>query len=561
MNRKELKKSAKKNVKGHYLLFLIICLLALLAAGDFASVSDYRNTEKITAGNGIVQVEKKDNAGLNLKISKPSQNKELSGKKDTVGKIEETADSFSVKNAFDVIWESAVAIVKAGTFAKAIPSVIALLVYLLIWIFALNVVSLIMRRIILEGRTYRYVPAQHAFHAYTVHKWAKSACAWLKKTVYFFLWSLTIVGGWIKYFSYYLTGYILAENPDINGSTALTMSRKMMNGHKWEAFVLELSFLPWNILNILTLGLLGVFWLNPYKEATRAEYYVSLREKAKEENSENADLLNDTYLYEPADDTALNKAYKDFKMDAMYIRDNEAEVSGFQKFLADKLSLWIGSRQNGQIYQGIENLKCQNHIDQNVLNKESYPTRLSPLYVHANSHIEGRLDYNRCYSIWSLILIFFLTSFLGWGVTVSESLMNTGTYGTYAMHGPWIAAYGVMAVLTIILFKSARRHPVVLFFGALIVAGAFSWSFHLFGIRTAAGNTLVTACFDVFLTTVFNMTVVYLIAPFLDYQVTKGNQTVTAIIALILLVLFVIDAVVSGNSATAAVSFAVSSLL
>lgn len=560
MNRKELKKAAKKNVRGHYLLFLIVCLVAMLAAGDFASASNVNNVKKVTTGDGIVEVQKENNSVPQVKIRKSSE-KQSDDSSDIRGKAEEITESVSVTNAFEMVWKTAVAAITAGSVARALAPVAALLVYALIWIFALNVVSLIMRRIILEGRTYSYVPVQHAFHAYTVHKWAKSACAWFKKTAYLFFWSLTVVGGFIKYFSYYLTGYILAENPDLNGSQALTLSRKMMNGHKWEAFVLELSFLPWNILNILTFGLLGIFWLNPYIEATRAEYYASLRKEAQENNIENADLLNDTYLYEPADEATLNKAYKDFKMDAMYIRDNEAEVNGFQKFLTDKLSLWIGSRQNGQIYQGIDHLKCQNGIDEKVLKQESYPIRLSPLYVHANSHIEGRLDYNRSYSLWSMILIFILTSFIGWGVTVSHSLLDTGSYGTYTMHGPWIMAYGIMAVLTLMLFKSGRKHPVVLFFGTLVVTVCFTWLFNLYGIRTATGEAMTSACFHVFLTTIFNMTVVYLIAPFFDYQIAKGNQTVVTVVALILLVLFVIDAVLSGNAGIVAVSSTIQSLL
>lgn len=549
MNRKELKKSAKKNVRGHYLLFLIVCLIAMLAAGDFFSPSYFRSPDALKSENRTVQIEeKKTDVGSKASTEK-AESDDVSG--EVREKVDDVSENISVKSFLEIVWDAAIAVVGAGTLAKAVPSALALLVYILIWVFALNVVSLIMKRLILEGRTYRHVPVQHAFHAYTVHKWAKSACAWLKETTYLFLWSLTVIGGLIKNFSYYLTGYILAENPDLTGSQAITLSRKMMDGHKWDAFILELSFLPWHLLNILTLGLLGVFWLNPYIEATRAEFYAALRKSAQEEKIENADLLNDVYLYEPADDASLNKAYKDVKMDAMYIRDNEADVSGFQKFLAGTLSIWIGSRKNGQIYQGIENLKCQNAIDQNVINKESYPTRLNPLYVHANSHIEGRLDYNRSYSLWSLILIFILISFIGWGVTVGDSLITYGTYGTYAMHGPWIIAYGVMAVVTLVLFKSARKHPVVQFIGALIVAGCTAWLFNLFNLRTASGDVLGYACFHVFLVTLFNMVVVYLIAPFFDYQLNRGNQTAIAVIAVILLVLLIADAVLSQNTSMA----------
>ena len=62
----------------------------------------------------------------------------------------------------------------------------------------------------------------------------------LVKYIYEFLWSLTVIGGIIKRYSYYMVPYIVAENPDISAKNAIRLSRKMMNGHKWECFVFEL---------------------------------------------------------------------------------------------------------------------------------------------------------------------------------------------------------------------------------------------------------------------------------------------------------------------------------
>ena len=55
-----------------------------------------------------------------------------------------------------------------------------------------------------------------------------------------------------------------------------------MRGHKWEAFVLELSFLGWDILSLFTCGILNVFWVMPYKHATYAEFYTALKAEAFE---------------------------------------------------------------------------------------------------------------------------------------------------------------------------------------------------------------------------------------------------------------------------------------
>ena len=92
------------------------------------------------------------------------------------------------------------------------------------------------------------------------------------------LWMLLfIVPGVIKALSYSLTPYILADNPDLSATEAITLSRKMMNGHKMDVFMLWLSFIGWMILNALTCGLVGVFWVNPWMCATDAEVYKTIK--------------------------------------------------------------------------------------------------------------------------------------------------------------------------------------------------------------------------------------------------------------------------------------------
>ena len=89
-----------------------------------------------------------------------------------------------------------------------------------------------------------------------------------------FLWTLClIVPGVIKAYSWRMVPYIIAGNPDITGTEARERSAAMMNGNKWAAFVLDLSFLGWFLLGILTLGILNLVFTSPYKYATDAELY------------------------------------------------------------------------------------------------------------------------------------------------------------------------------------------------------------------------------------------------------------------------------------------------
>lgn len=91
-------------------------------------------------------------------------------------------------------------------------------------------------------------------------------------------WSLLlIIPGIIKAYEYRMIPYILQDNPDMNSKEAFTLSKIMMSGNKWKAFVLDLSFIGWEILSALTLGILGIFYVNPYVFQTNANLYAALK--------------------------------------------------------------------------------------------------------------------------------------------------------------------------------------------------------------------------------------------------------------------------------------------
>lgn len=93
------------------------------------------------------------------------------------------------------------------------------------------------------------------------------------------LWSLLLViPGIIKGFSYSLTYYILAENKGMPVLEAITLSRKMMDGHKMDLFLLFLSFIGWFILGAITVGI-AYIWIIPYAVATYANFYQSVKEE------------------------------------------------------------------------------------------------------------------------------------------------------------------------------------------------------------------------------------------------------------------------------------------
>jgi hypothetical protein len=103
------------------------------------------------------------------------------------------------------------------------------------------------------------------------------------KDLYTFLWTLLfIVPGIVKGYAYFCVPYILAENPDMPHERVISLSQEMTRGWKGSIFVNDLSFILWFLLDALTIGILGIFFVNPYVLGTRAEIYDFLRRQALE---------------------------------------------------------------------------------------------------------------------------------------------------------------------------------------------------------------------------------------------------------------------------------------
>lgn len=115
------------------------------------------------------------------------------------------------------------------------------------------------------------------FSVFKSRNYIKIVGAKFLASLFIALWSLLLViPGIIKSLEYLMVGYILAEDSEIGITDALRKSKQMMKGHKWNAFVLVLSFLGWEFLSVLTLGFLDIFYVRPYIEATFAELYLKL---------------------------------------------------------------------------------------------------------------------------------------------------------------------------------------------------------------------------------------------------------------------------------------------
>lgn len=101
--------------------------------------------------------------------------------------------------------------------------------------------------------------------------------------IFVFLWSLLlIIPGIIKSFAYSMSFYILRDNPEMSAGDVRRNSIEMMKGNKWRYFCLMFSFIGWYLLSILTFGIL-LFWITPYFETAKAEFYESLKTPSQPE--------------------------------------------------------------------------------------------------------------------------------------------------------------------------------------------------------------------------------------------------------------------------------------
>lgn len=116
------------------------------------------------------------------------------------------------------------------------------------------------------------------------HSYKKIVKTMFFRDLYTVLWALLfIIPGIYKSYQYRLVPYIMTENPEMDYKEALQLSKDMMEGQKWNTFVLDLSFIGWHLLSLLTCGILAVFYVAPYKNLTDAALYKAIKGSREEE--------------------------------------------------------------------------------------------------------------------------------------------------------------------------------------------------------------------------------------------------------------------------------------
>lgn len=599
LTRKEMKKRAKGNLKEHYVIFVVACLIGAFLGAEFANSLDavtvYPNEPQeieaaasdlvpedtsansdeainnVPAGKegaidvlmAIIDGDSEKGAQLSDRLSQDAQ-KESSADNQLLGRrrgvLAMVVNMVTSGSIFVKLASGLNSIFASQDVVAVILIILSLLFSLGIWFFVENLYTVISRRIFLEGRIYKNITMQRFLFLLRLRKWTKAAWVMFVSFVFKFLWSFTVVGGIIKYFSYYLVPFIVAENPDIGALQAINLSRRMMKGHKWECFVFNLSFMGWTILNYVTFGIVGILFTNPYQRAAFGEYYVELRRLAFENQIPGVELLDDKYLFEAADAQLLKDTYSDVVAVLADPVEEPEKRKGIKAFLANYLGIVFLSSPKERKVEEWEAKMLRIHVLRNSLEGKSYPGRLSPIPEHSKRQRIETVNYLRHYTVWSLILLFISFSFIGWVWEVSLHLISDGIFvNRGVLHGPWLPIYGGGGVLILTLLYRFRKNPAAEFLCTVAVCGCVEyftswyleiahdgqkwWDYSGYFLnlngRICAEGLLVFG--------VGGMAIVYMVAPLLDNHIRKIQYKILVPLCIALMCIFLTDQMYSSK--------------
>ena len=282
--RKELKKRAKEVFKRSYWKCVLVAfILSILVGGTSGSSSSfgtfanshqvYQNMNSDTAGG-------EEGADVEVEYSDDDSEEAKQHEKETSDLYVDSETGEVYMNGeridFSTSEEGFVPFVIILTVAVVVISLIIVAIAIVFDVFIVNPIEMGCRRYFFKNLD---EPANFSNVVYAFdHNFKNIARTMFLRDLYIFLWSLLfVIPGIIKSYEYRMIPYIMAENPDMSKDEAFAMSKKMMTGNKWRTFVLDLSFIGWDILSIFTCGLLSVFFVAPYKFQTDAALYEALR--------------------------------------------------------------------------------------------------------------------------------------------------------------------------------------------------------------------------------------------------------------------------------------------
>lgn len=456
MNRKELKKKARENIKHNYIKTIMVCFIALILINGGYELFTEPVINSAEVVNKTVHAQIIDDVLNGMDNYIEASNK---------GVLAVFANSITKENNILLGTLSGFnQLIFHGTIAKASIIFIGVIISILFWLFISNIIEVGEKRYFIEKAKYKDTSADRLLYVYRNKKTLNTAKIMFLKDFYLFLWAPTIIGAFIKSYSYKMVPYLLAQNPDISSKDAFRLSKQIMNGQKWNAFKLDVSFIFYKILGILSFNIVNLLYTEPYYQMTYAYLYI--------------DLLEKNNLIEKMPNITLEEVPK---------------------------RKWL------------------------------------------------KIDYQKEYSIQSLILMFFTFAFIGWLWEVGLNLFMTGEFvnkGT--LIGPYLPIYGFGGVLLIIFLKPLREKPILVFLLATFICAVIEyftsvyleyvyhmkwWDYSGFFL-----NINGRICLEgLILFGLGGCTGIYVVAPLLDNIYKKIPINIKTILLTFLIIVFIFD--------------------
>ena len=284
--RKELKDKAKVSFKANYWKSVLMALVLMAVFGGMSMYSSLTSVPAASAPSAVtttsyspddvnveiedgrIRVDVIDDAGEKVHL-------EMDG-----DDLQDLRDYGITLGDDDVTIQQASAIVGPGLVVAGISIFLVVLltvaIAIALYVFIFSPLEVGSQRFFVRNLNQRAEVKEVAFGYDNNYKEVVKTL--FLRDLFICLWSLLfIIPGIYKAYQYRMIPYLLADDPAMTKDLAFAESKRMMDGQKWNAFVLDLSFLGWNILSALTLGILGVFYVCPYQAQTNAALYEKLR--------------------------------------------------------------------------------------------------------------------------------------------------------------------------------------------------------------------------------------------------------------------------------------------
>ncbi|MEG0430113.1 MAG: DUF975 family protein [Anaerovoracaceae bacterium] len=296
--RGELKRNARHSIKRNYWSVVAVCFLMSVLMFEYGASMEGASTydkSRETDKKVVVQTIKNTIASDIVNVGSDDKPEAKATKGVLAAALNAGTSTLHILSNAKVTFHE---FFIEHSFIKGFVAILAVLASIAYTLLFKNIVIIGERRFFLENRVYEKSKISRVLSIYISKKTFLVAKTMLLVNLMLILWAMTVILYPYKHYQYKLVSYIMAENPEIHWKDAIALSKEMMKGYKWNAFLLDCSFILWNGLNLLTFGLAGIFFTNMYYRATETELFVKLREFAKVNNIKNIDLLNDNLLYE-----------------------------------------------------------------------------------------------------------------------------------------------------------------------------------------------------------------------------------------------------------------------